>query len=396
MEGPCGGGGSGSDDDAFGGMFGNLSDNDEFSADDDDPEAGGPEPESDEEDDAAPLYLVSAVLAGLYELPPKWLMQTQTGRGRRVRYERGVRRLCLEWEAIAAAAAGQPCAAAGSVGPAVVASEAPGLAGPKLFKTMARAKVLRHFPEDEGGAVQEAAFNVYQLTLEPELAARLNSELCGLASSAEQADPDGVDVSNAGGWHSKPFLFDWPAGGARSMASVAVAAVGAVEAAEAAHTNTRARRLQLGAGQVESWINVSRDGNWNRLHTHEGAAWSGVYYAGVGRGHGRKYSGRLVLKPTPHPAEDSWPLRPEERGRLTRRTVAADQQAMEECRYFDVEPVAGLLVMFPSWLHHAVLPSRMVPEKDNVRVSIAFNVNAQSAHVEEGEQTQSKQDDSRG
>ena len=102
------------------------------------------------------------------------------------------------------------------------------------------------------------------------------------------------------------------------MAVVAVAATRLVEGMDAAATGTAERSLDFGAdgqddGQdVESWLNVSRNGCWNRLHTHEGAAWSGVYYAAAGSGHTRKYAGKLVLKPTPHPAEDKWPLLPDE------------------------------------------------------------------------------------
>merc|ERR1719487_1419163 len=44
-----------------------------------------------------PLSTLGAVLAGLYELPPAWLLRTQTGWGRRVQYREGYEELRLAW-----------------------------------------------------------------------------------------------------------------------------------------------------------------------------------------------------------------------------------------------------------------------------------------------------------
>jgi hypothetical protein len=33
----------------------------------------------------------------------------------------------------------------------------------------------------------------------------------------------------------------------------------------------------LSRENIEAWVNVSTAGNWNRLHTHKGSAWSAVY-----------------------------------------------------------------------------------------------------------------------
>jgi len=78
--------GSSSSDGFAGDMFGNISDDLESSD------------SAVEEDDCSMLdyttesgvsaFVLAAVLAGLYELPPDWLLRKQSGLGRRVRYDR--------------------------------------------------------------------------------------------------------------------------------------------------------------------------------------------------------------------------------------------------------------------------------------------------------------------
>ena len=45
-----------------------------------------------------------------------------------------------------------------------------------------------------------------------------------------------------------------------------------MEALEAACTGTPVRKLDFRPQEAESWLNLSRDGNWNRLHTCARAA----------------------------------------------------------------------------------------------------------------------------
>ena len=46
------------------------------------------------------------------------------------------------------------------------------------------------------------------------------------------------------------------------------------------------RRPVITASPDEAWFNVLGDGAWNCLHTHPGAAYSGVYYIEGGGGGG--------------------------------------------------------------------------------------------------------------
>ena len=70
------------------------------------------------------------------------------------------------------------------------------------------------------------------------------------------------------------------------------------------NTNHRLRALIPSSESDEGWVNINEDGHWNRLHTHVGALWSGVYYI-QSNPHTllRGYSGALLLKPTSHVSE---------------------------------------------------------------------------------------------
>ena len=57
------------------------------------------------------------------------------------------------------------------------------------------------------------------------------------------------------------------------------------------------RTMEPAAAADESWANINKDGHWNRLHSHAGATWSGVYYIQSDPATlARRYSGSLILK----------------------------------------------------------------------------------------------------
>jgi len=76
--------------DMYGGMFDGGYDDEyeEIPQDTMHPEKENPNDDSD----FSPNYLLSAVLAGIYEFPPLWLLKTQTSFGRRVRYKNTIAR----------------------------------------------------------------------------------------------------------------------------------------------------------------------------------------------------------------------------------------------------------------------------------------------------------------
>jgi uncharacterized protein (TIGR02466 family) len=113
------------------------------------------------------------------------------------------------------------------------------------------------------------------------------------------------------------------------------------------------RKINL---QMDCWANVSRRGQYNSVHDHAGATWSGVYYVSGGEpDNDDPLNGKLEL--------------------LDPRigvNVFGGEEGLFGGRYF-VEPMPGLMVIFPGWLKHMVHPFTGSGE----RISISFNVNVQ-------------------
>jgi len=89
------------------------------------------------------------------------------------------------------------------------------------------------------------------------------------------------------------------------------------------------------------------------VHNHPNCVWSGVYYVGAGEPEGNNAeNGKLEL------------LDPR---------IGANMMYIKgtvlETRYL-IDPLPGLMVMFPSWLSHMVHPFFGKGE----RISIAFNI----------------------
>ena len=103
----------------------------------------------------------------------------------------------------------------------------------------------------------------------------------------------------------------------------------------------------------EMWLNINKPTNYNILHHHGDSFLSGVYYVSV----------------------------PPEAGKLWFRHPSVAKTVISWSPYFDglnehnsnswyVEPKAGNLILFPSWLEHEVDQNK----SDEERISIAFNL----------------------
>jgi uncharacterized protein (TIGR02466 family) len=97
------------------------------------------------------------------------------------------------------------------------------------------------------------------------------------------------------------------------------------------------------------WANINPPGGMNRAHQHPNSLWSGVYYIKA-----PKNCGHLKID---DPASMSRPKQKE--GEVPARLY-------RETHY---EPIAGRLIMFPSWLMHCVDPN----ESNDIRISVSFN-----------------------
>ncbi|MEL7450018.1 MAG: TIGR02466 family protein [Pseudomonadota bacterium] len=175
----------------------------------------------------------------------------------------------------------------------------------------------------------------------------LNAALADTILELKRGTP-GLSKSNVGGWHSGMDFLDSKVDCVRELRTRLHGYVSALCRAVARDPSEAADFA------MEGWANVLRHGQYNSLHCHPNAAWSGVYYV-TGNAEPEDehpFSGRLELV-DPRPGAS---LSYSERTSLYGR--------------FMVNPIAGQMVVFPGWLQHQVHPYFGPGE----RISIAFNV----------------------
>lgn len=176
--------------------------------------------------------------------------------------------------------------------------------------------------------------------------AGLNEQLreCILSHAAQDR---GVQATNIGGWHSAngelEFLGELREPLFQRMLAMVNEATGRL-AGDRGAPSIAVRWSFL------AWANISESGAFNTMHTHPGMTWSGVYYVDAGESPGQNDSGVLrFMDPSPGSAASFLPF-------LARVSP-------------EMKPVAGLMVLFPSYVPHSVLPHR----GSRPRISIAFN-----------------------
>ena len=176
-------------------------------------------------------------------------------------------------------------------------------------------------------------------------AAVLNHNLMEAISARRAVEP-GKTVSNYHGWHSENDLFQRPEPAFQTLAGHITRTLlrmirGSVPAFNLAQHDV----------EGEGWVNVNGNGAFNAPHGHGAYLWSGVYYVQVPPETTGK-SGMLEFLDPRSITTAANNLRPD---------VFAPK--------FQVSPVAGQMMIFPSYLVHWVYPN----EEQMERVSIAFN-----------------------
>jgi uncharacterized protein (TIGR02466 family) len=164
---------------------------------------------------------------------------------------------------------------------------------------------------------------------------------------------ESVQHSNLGGWQSDWELESWGGPAARRVLEAA-------RELATRMTSDRAGRPIKVAWKTNAWANVNRKGHGNEFHTHPGAYWSGTYYVDDGGiGEDPALDGAFEM-------QDPRGVAPAMYAPLLAFAVPGGQSVgASELIY----PRAGQLVLFPSWLSHAVRPYH----GDRERISIAFN-----------------------
>ena len=191
--------------------------------------------------------------------------------------------------------------------------------------------------------------------LPPSEAAAMNDDLRRIILERERCEAS-QNRANAGGWHSQQDLLEWDdpvVGRLRPLLREAVEHM-------ARSAMSVIRRADVSPGAVgpltiKAWANISRRGNYHRIHNHPRSCWSGVYYVAVGSSApDHPLSGLLeLMDPRPFTEMVNTP------GEPFGQKLA-------------IPPEAGTIIVFPSWIYHFVNPYH----GDGERISIAFNAAA--------------------
>ena len=176
-------------------------------------------------------------------------------------------------------------------------------------------------------------------------AAEINPGLRQAILDKAASDP-GQTRSNIGGWHSRDDLLTWP------QYQIAVLKAGLIDAVSHMTRFTSSAKRFTGEQMMTAWANICGRGAYHKLHNHPTFHWSGVYYVTPGDAvPDNPHSGALEFQDPRGGVEMT--MTP---GKPFGRTLA-------------IQPEAGLIVIFPSWLHHWVNPY----DGESERISIAFN-----------------------
>jgi uncharacterized protein (TIGR02466 family) len=177
--------------------------------------------------------------------------------------------------------------------------------------------------------------------------AELNEELRARILEHASAS-EGALKTNVGGWHSETGQLEFcGAAGRRLVRHI-------YEMADEATRRTLAEQREPPRAMrwtLAAWANVNPSGGFNRMHTHPGSTWSGTYYVDTG---------------APADAEKGTPLNFFDPCQGRANTFL---QPMVNSSY-TIRPEPGLMVLFPSYMPHMVLPH----QGERERISIAFNL----------------------
>ena len=168
----------------------------------------------------------------------------------------------------------------------------------------------------------------------------------------EASDIDSRDRSNIGGWHSGPLVHRSEEC-FKKLKKIKIRALRDIVAERAEEYKP--------LWNMDMWAIVNSSGDYNMPHTHPKSDMSSVYYVDVGNAEDDKRSGAIVF------------LDP--RGGIVNMSqvlVKADdfyRRMYGGGNIETIKPHTGLLLLFPSWLTHSVLPY----QGSEPRIAVAAN-----------------------
>lgn len=162
----------------------------------------------------------------------------------------------------------------------------------------------------------------------------------------KETEIEGLQVSNVGGFHSENDVFGWDCPCVKTLHENINKLVGYMANASGLQEG---KKIDL---SVAGWANIIRNGNYQIMHNHPNNFWSGVYYIDGGDPDTSIPHNGLFEFVDPRAASEM---------------IAVS--SMQPARY-QVKPKPGLMLLFPSFVHHYVHPFIGTGE----RMTIAFNV----------------------
>ena len=181
----------------------------------------------------------------------------------------------------------------------------------------------------------------------------VNAALKETILARAEGDP-GTQHSNLGGWQSTWDMETW---GGEALQQVLKAARSLANSM----TVTREGQPAKARWRINCWANVNRSGEANEFHTHPGAFWSGSYYVDDGGiGEDPKLGGAFEV-------QDPRGVAP---AMYAPNLTFAGPGGPSLGASYTLHPRSGMMILFPSWLQHAVRPYR----GREMRISIAFNL----------------------
>lgn len=182
---------------------------------------------------------------------------------------------------------------------------------------------------------------------------QLNPRLVKLILERAETDP-GTRHSNLGGWQSSWDMQEWGGPPVKKVLRAARSLANSM-------TVDREGKPVTVRWKANCWANVNRSGQANEFHTHPGAFWSGCYYVDDGGiGENPTLGGSFEV-------QDPRGVAP---AMYAPNLTFAGPGGKSLGASYTLRPHSGMIILFPSWLQHAVRPYR----GQDTRISIAFNL----------------------
>lgn len=165
----------------------------------------------------------------------------------------------------------------------------------------------------------------------------------------------GIKRSNLGGWHSELGMDRWAGEPAQMLVSMTSSILeDQLDVQQMDGTHIRP------GWAVDMWANVNRAGDANAQHCHPGSFASAVFYVDMGASGGEPKDGHFVVEDPRYPMAHM-----QHPSVLWKGASGAGTESQVA-----IMPESGELIIFPSWLRHAVRPHSGLGE----RISIAMNL----------------------